>query len=75
MVYNFFDKKSAGSSVVTVEQSAKQVNTKFTPQNQQLAEELLYEVIIRKLLENLLLENLKKERYKQHLKIIFEVLS
>ena len=38
MVYNFFDKKSAGSSVV---------NTKLTPQNQQLAEEL-HKPIIRK---------------------------
>ena len=33
MVYKFFDKKSEGSG-------AKHVNTKFTPQNQQLAEEL-----------------------------------
>ena len=33
MVYKFFDKKSRGSA-------AKHVNTKFTPQNQQLAEEL-----------------------------------
>ena len=40
MVYKFFDKKSAGSG-------AKQVNTKLTPQNQQLAEEL-HKTIIRK---------------------------
>ena len=40
MVYKFFDKKSAGSA-------AKQVNTKLTPQNQQLAEEL-HKPIIRK---------------------------
>ena len=40
MVYKFFDKKSAGSG-------AKQVNTKLTPQNQQLAEEL-HKPIIRK---------------------------
>ena len=40
MVYKFFDKKSAGSS-------AKHVNTKITPQNQQLAEEL-HKPIIRK---------------------------
>ena len=40
MVYKFFDKNSAGSG-------AKQVNTKFTPQNQQLAEEL-HKTIIRK---------------------------
>ena len=33
MVYKFFDKKSKGSG-------AKHVNTKLTPQNQQLAEEL-----------------------------------
>ena len=37
---NFFDKKSAGSGVATAEPSAKHVNTKLTPQNQQLAEEL-----------------------------------
>ena len=47
MVYKFFDKKSAGSGVVTVEPSAKHVNTKLTPQNQQLAEEL-HKAIIRK---------------------------
>ena len=40
MVYKFFDKKSAGSG-------AKHVNTKITPQNQQLAEEL-HKPIIRK---------------------------
>ena len=40
MVYKFFDKISAGSG-------AKQVNTKLTPQNQQLAEEL-HKPIIRK---------------------------
>ena len=50
MVYKFFDKKSVGSG-------AKHVNTKITPQNEQLAE-----------------ENLKKEKYIQHLKIIFGVL-
>ena len=33
MVYKFFEKKSAGSG-------AKHINTKLTPQNQQLAEEL-----------------------------------
>ena len=43
---------------------AKHVNTKIAPQNQQLAEELI----------NPSLENLKKERYTQHLKIIFGVL-
>ena len=40
MVYKFFDKKSVGSG-------AKHVNTKITPQNQQLAEEL-HKSIIRK---------------------------
>ena len=40
MVYKFFDKKSEGSGV-------KFVNTKLTPQNQQLAEEL-HKPIIRK---------------------------
>ena len=40
MVYKFFDKKSVGSG-------AKHVNTKITPQNQQLAEEL-HKPIIRK---------------------------
>ena len=40
MVYKFFDKKSVGSG-------AKRVNTKITPQNQQLAEEL-HKPIIRK---------------------------
>ena len=40
MVYKFFDKKSAGSG-------AKHVNTKITPQNQQLAEDL-HKPIIRK---------------------------
>ena len=81
MVYNFFDKKSAapadksadGSDVVTAkpsakhvmaEPSAKHVNTKLAPQNQQLAEEL-HKPIIKKF---------KKERYTQHLKIIFGAL-
>ena len=40
MVYKFFDKKSKGSGT-------KHVNTKLTPQNQQLAEEL-HKPIIRK---------------------------
>ena len=40
MVYEFFDKKSAGSG-------AKHVNTKLTPQNQQLAEGL-HKLVIRK---------------------------
>ena len=57
MVYTFFGKKSAGSG-------AKHVNTKITPQNQQLAEELHKPII----------KILKKERHTQHLKIIFGVL-
>ena len=40
MVYKFFDKKSIGSG-------AKHVNTKITPQNQQLADEL-HKPIIKK---------------------------
>ena len=57
MVYKFFNKKSKGSG-------AKHVNTKVTPQNQQLAEEL-HKPIIRKF---------EKLKYTQHLKIIFGVL-
>ena len=48
MVYKFFDKKSKGSGVVTVEPSSKHVNTKLAPQNQQLAEDL-HKPIIRNL--------------------------
>ena len=48
----------------SVGSGAKHVNTKIIPQNQQLAEEL----------HKPTLENLKKEKYTQHLKIIFEVL-
>ena len=40
MVYKFFEKKSVGSG-------AKHVNTKITPQNQQLAEELHKPIIIK----------------------------
>ena len=46
------------------ESGAKHVNTKLAPQNQQLAKEL-HKPIIRKF---------EKERYTQHLKIIFGVL-
>ena len=53
MVYKFFDskvalpdKKSEGS-VVTADPSAKHVNTKLAPQNQQLAEQL-HKPIIKK---------------------------
>ena len=44
MVYKFFDKKSEGSGV-TAELSAKHVNTKLAPQNQQLFEELHKHII------------------------------
>ena len=49
MIYKFFDKKSKGSGVkhVTAEPSAKHVNAKLTPKNQQLAEER-HKPIIRK---------------------------
>ena len=56
MVYKFFDKKSKESGV-------KHVNTKLTPQNQQLAEEF-HKPVIRKF----------EKRYTQHLKIIFGML-
>ena len=55
MVYTFFDKRSKGSGV-------KHVNTKLTPQSQQLVEELHKPIIM------------KIERYTQHLKIIFGVM-
>ena len=46
MVYKFFDKKSKGNDV-TAEPSAKHVNTKLAPENQELAEEL-HKPIIKK---------------------------
>ena len=46
MVYKFFDKKSKGNGV-TAEPSAKHVDTKLAPQNQQLAEELHKPIIKR----------------------------
>ena len=64
MVYNFFDSKVASSDKKSVGSGAKRVNTKITPQNQQLAKNFI----------NLLLENFKKEKYMQHLKIIFGML-
>ena len=66
MVYKVFDSKVEGSGAkhVTAEPSAKHVNTKLAPQNQQLAEELHQPIM----------KNLKRERYTQHLKIIFGVL-
>ena len=62
MVYKFFNSKVASPDKKSVGSGAKQVNTKITPQNE---------------LKNSLnpsLENLKKEKYIQHLKIIFGVL-
>ena len=64
MVYKFFDSKVASPDKNTVGSGEKHVNTKITPQNEQLAEEL-HKPIIR---------NSKKEKYIKHLKIIFGVL-
>ena len=47
MVYKFFDSKVASPDKKTVGSGAKRVNTKITPQNEQLAEEL-HKPIIRK---------------------------
>ena len=47
MVYKFFDSKVASPDKNSVGSGAKRVNTKITPQNQQLAEEL-HKPIIRK---------------------------
>ena len=49
MVYKFFDSKVSGSGAkhVTAESSAKHVNTKLIPQNEQLADEL-HQPIIKK---------------------------
>ena len=48
MVYKFFDSKFALPDKKSVGSGAKRVNTKITPQNEQLAEEL-HKTIIRKL--------------------------
>ena len=64
MVYKCFDSKVISPDKKSIGNGAKHVNTKITPQNEQLADEL----------HNLLLENLKKEKYIQHLKIIFGAL-
>ena len=48
MVYKFFDSKVASPDKKSVGSGAKRVNTKITPQNEQLAEEL-HKPIIRKL--------------------------
>ena len=47
MVYNFFDSKVASPDKKSVGSGAKRINTKITPQNEQLAEEL-HKPIIRK---------------------------
>ena len=47
MVYKFFDSKVASPDKKSVGSGAKHINTKITPQNKQLAEEL-HKVIIRK---------------------------
>ena len=47
MIYKFFDSKVASSDKKSAGSGAKRVNTKITPQNQQLAEEL-HKPIIRK---------------------------
>ena len=47
MVYKFFDSKVASTDKKSVGSGAKHVNTKITPQNEQLAEEL-HKPIIRK---------------------------
>ena len=47
MVYNFFDSKVSSPDKISVRSGAKHVNTKITPQNEQLAEEL-HKPIIRK---------------------------
>ena len=47
MVYKFFNSKVASSDKKSVLSGAKRVNTKITPQNEQLAEEL-HKPIIRK---------------------------
>ena len=65
MVYKFFDSKVTSPDTKSVGSGAKHVNTKITPQNEQLAEEI-HKPTIRKLK--------KKEKYIQHLKIIFGVL-
>ena len=48
MVYKFFDSKVASPDKKSVGSGAKRVNTKITPQNEQLADEL-HKPIIRKI--------------------------
>ena len=47
MVYKFFDSKVASPDKKSAGSGAKRVNTKITPQNEQLVEEL-HKPIIRK---------------------------
>ena len=47
MVYKFFDSKVASPDEKSLGSGAKRVNTKITPKNEQLAEEL-HKLIIRK---------------------------
>ena len=65
MVYKFFDSKDPSPDKKSAGSGGKRVNTKITPQNEQLADQL-HKPIIRKFK--------KKEKYIQHLKIIFGVL-
>ena len=60
MVYKFFDSKVASPNKKSSGSGAKHINTKITPQNQQLAEELHKPII--------------SQRYTQHLKTILGVL-
>ena len=69
MVYKFFDSIVASPDKKSVGSGPKRVNTKITPQNEQLAEELHKWVYFMGSLENL-----KKKKYIQHLKIIFGML-
>ena len=52
MVYKFFDSKATSPHKKSVGSGAKRVNTKITPQNEQLAEEL-HKPIIRKFKDNI----------------------
>ena len=47
MVYKFFDSKVASPDKKSVGSGAKRVNTKITPQNEQLADELNKTIIIK----------------------------
>ena len=64
MVYKFFDSKVASPDKKSVGSGAKHVHTKLISQNEELADEP-HKPINRRF---------KKEKYIQHLKIIFGVL-